>query len=135
MGPARGAKEPAVGLELDGEALRLLKERGPGQAISIVVVHSLGSPVEGLSVEWGRAAQAEQDSRLVRMATSQGVPVYVHQRLAAYLRWHAVGLKAWKWGPWRGLRLEREAEVWREVSVWERRHPGLSAPRLQASAG
>jgi hypothetical protein len=124
-----------VGLELDDRARHLLEHQRQGQAVSIVVVRNAGSPAEGLSVERCRATQAEHDSSLVRLNTAFEVPIYVHRRLATYLRWHTVRLTTWTLAAWHGLQVEGEGDVVRHLAAWERTHPGLCRLTLQASAG
>jgi hypothetical protein len=55
----------------------------------------------------------------------EGVPIYVHWRVAAYARWNPVRVTVWTLAQWQGLGIEREIEVWHNLVRWEHAHPAL----------
>jgi hypothetical protein len=131
MGPALEAKEPAMALEFDDTARALLRRRR-GHGLSILFVNGYGLGVEGLSVEWCRSAGAEHDPGLTFLGTYDGVPIYVHRRLAAYLRWHPLRLRAGGHAWWQGLSVEGDGEVLRALAFWESTHPQLCGRTREA---
>ena len=116
-----------MGLAFDDHALCLLAHHHPARAVVITLTRRPGGalPVEMLAIGWSRIGAAERDAHLVRMEVQQGVSIYVHRRLAAYARWHALPITARRLAWWRYFEVDREIEVWHDLVRWERSHPGL----------
>ncbi len=114
-----------MGLEWDVRALRLLEQRRQGQAIVVSVVCDYAMPNERINVEWSGAESAGRDPELVRLDRRDGVTVYAHRRIAAYLRWNSLRVTASALPWWRCLVVEHEVEALRALRCWEGAHPGL----------
>jgi len=114
-----------VGLEWDARALRLLEQQHQGQAILVSVVCDYAMPNERINVEWSGASSAGRDPELVRLDGRDGVTVYAHRRIAAYLRWNSLRVTASALPWWRCFVVEHEVEALRALRRWEGAHPGL----------
>ncbi|HZS88852.1 MAG TPA: hypothetical protein VFE42_15370 [Chloroflexota bacterium] len=117
-----------MGLDLDEQAMRELANHRTGQALVVTVSYTRGhwGPTGMLTARWCRLGDAARDPGLVFQCVREGVPVYLHRRVAAYVRWHLVRLRAVTLAWWRFLVVERELEVWYNLMEWEHAHPGLS---------
>jgi hypothetical protein len=116
-----------VALILDACAMHLLAHQRPGQALVITLTRRRGGglPMEMLTIRWDRVSAAERKAHLEQLDVQQGVPIYVHRRLAIYARWHALPITARRLAWWRYFEVDRELEVWHNLVQWERSHPGL----------
>jgi hypothetical protein len=116
-----------MGLELDEQAVQLLAHHRPEQALVVTVIYPRGhwGPTGMLTVRWCRRSEAARDPRLVFLCVREGVPVYVHRRVAAYIRWYPLRVTAWRLAWWQYLVIEREIEVWYNLVEWEHTHPAL----------
>ncbi len=135
-GDHREAKEPRMGLQFDSKARVLLARHRPGQVVLVTVVWSYAMPIGGLTAEWASEALAARDPDLVRLdlAGDLSVPVYVHRRLDAYLRWNTLRVMGRMLGPWTRFALDNPSELWRHLQLWEHAHPAQRAPRPLSTA-
>ncbi len=124
-------------VDFDQKARRLLHDRRrkhDGQAIIITSVCTYGMADETLVVEWGSAPLSERASDLVKGAVVDGVPVYLHARLAAYARFNPLCVTARAVVLWQSLALDGDDTLLRRVRRWEAMHPTMSAAPAADSA-
>lgn len=117
-----------MALMVDERARRLLECCRPGQGILITVVGNYGLPGETLTVERCTATRAARDPDVVLLETRLGVPIFIYRRVAAYARWQPLHLTARRWGWWTIFAITGSHETQRDLTRWERSHPGLCAP-------
>jgi len=96
--------------------------------VLITIVGGYETPFDMLTVEWRHAAGARQDPDLVLIEDRDGVPIYAHQRIAAYARWHPLRVTTWDLAWWHVLVIDQADETWKRVTRWERAHPVAPTP-------
>jgi hypothetical protein len=111
-----------MGLAWDDRALHLLAHQRPGQAVVITLMPLRGYG-EALTVKCCSVRAAACTPVFVWLEDQQGVPVYAHRRVAAYVRWKTLRLTTWSLACWHYLAVDREIEVWYDLIRWERTHP------------
>lgn len=110
---------------VDDRARQALGRQRSGQALLVTILSSYGLPNEALSVEWCSRHEAEHDPTLTKLGQEGSVPVYVHRRVAAYARWRPLRLTAKTLLWWPRIAVADGDAVLRDLTRWERAHPGL----------
>lgn len=117
-------------VDFDQKARHLLNDKRRkhgGQAIIITSACTYGMADDTLVVEWGSAPLSERNCDLVKGTVVDGVPVYLHTRLAAYARFNPLCVTARPIMLWQSLALVGDDTLLRRIRCWEATHPILGA--------